>query len=114
MSAILFAIIGFFVQALALKVALGVLGQPSAQNKYSTALSVAALLNFSGLLLGFVPFFGWFIYAILWLAVVMGVYHIGFVRGLAVAVLQIVVKIAIGLILSIFGLKLSGMSVFGM
>lgn len=89
---ILLSIIGFFVGALALKLALGVLGQPGTENKYSTALTVSGVLAISSLLLSFVPLFGWLLYAVLWLAVVKSVYRIGFGKSLIVALLQLVIR----------------------
>lgn len=108
MSAILISIVSFFVQALALKVSLGMFGQPSNTNRYSTALGVAAVLNLSAMVLGFVPLFGWFLYAALWLGVVMSVYKIGFGRSLGVAVLQIIVRWVLTLLLGFFGIKAGG------
>lgn len=106
MSAIIGIIISFFVQALALKLALGVLGQPSAQNKYSTALGVSGGLTLTSIVVGAVPFFGWLLVPVMWIAIVMGVYHIGFLKSLGVAVLQVLLKFVITLILAIFGIKI--------
>lgn len=104
MSALIFAIVGFLLQALTLKVALGLLGQSSAENKYSRAIGVAMLLAVAGWVLGLAPFgVGYLLYPLLWLAVIMGVYGIGFFRSLGVALLQVGVKIVIGIVLSLIG-----------
>lgn len=108
MSAIIGIIISFFVQALALKLALGVLGQPSAQNKYTTALGVCGGLTLASIVVGSVPFFGWLLVPVMWIAIVMGVYHIGFLKSVGVAVLQVILKMMITLILAILGIKIGG------
>lgn len=90
---ILLAVVGFFVSALALKLALGVLGQPAHENKYGTAVTVAGILSVCSLLLSFTPFFvGWVLYPLLWLVLVKSVYRIGFAKSLGVAVLQVLIR----------------------
>lgn len=83
------AILTFFLSALALKLALGVMGQPAHENKYGTAITVAGVLAACSLLLSMLPFFvSWFVYPILWLVIVRSVYHISFTKSIAVAALQ--------------------------
>lgn len=89
---IVVSILGFFVSSFALKLALGVLGQPSRENKYGTAVTVAGILSVVSLLTGFIPFVGWFIYAGLWLLIVRSVYDIGFAKSVVVAVLQTAIR----------------------
>jgi hypothetical protein len=103
MSAILFLIISLFVQALALKVALGLLGQASAQNKFSTALVVTGLLNVALLVTAFVPFVGWMLKPLVWLLVIMAVYKIGLFKGVGVALVQFLVQAVLKLLLGLIG-----------
>lgn len=103
MSAILFLITSLIVQAIALKVALGLMGQASAQNKFSTAIGVAAMLNVALLVTAFVPFVGWLLKPLIWLLVIMAVYKIGFFKGIGVALVQFLVQGAIRLILGLIG-----------
>ncbi|MFU8807244.1 MAG: hypothetical protein ACNA8W_25775 [Bradymonadaceae bacterium] len=112
MGAIFTIIISFLVQALALKLALGVLGQPSTQNRYGTALGVAGGLTAMGFVLGFVPIMGWLLFPVMWIAVVMGVYKIGFLKSLGVAILQVVLRMVISLILAVIGIKTASAGVF--
>ncbi len=94
------AILTFFLSALALKIALRFLGQPSANNQYGTAVTVAGLLSLSSLLLGLLPFFvSWFVYPILWIVIVRSVYHISFTKSIAVAALQAVIRFGLILLL---------------
>lgn len=103
MSAILFFIISLFVQALALKVALGLLGQKSAQNKFSTALVVSTLLNIALVVTAFVPIVGWMLKPLVWLLVIMAVYKIGLFKGMGVAVLQFLVQAGLKFLLGLIG-----------
>ena len=97
---ILTAILTFFLSALALKLALRAMGQPARENQYGTAVTVAGLLSFCGLLLSLLPFFvSWFVYPILWLVIVRNVYHISFSKSIAVAVLQAVIRFGLVLLL---------------
>lgn len=93
-TTIITAVVTFFLSALALKVALHLMGQPARENKYGTAVTVAGLLSVSSLLLSlFLPFFvSWIVYPILWLVIVRSVYHISFTKSIAVAALQVVVR----------------------
>lgn len=109
MTSLIFGIVGFLIQAMALKVALGLLGQSSAENKYSRAIGVALLLTIAGWILGFAPFgLGFVLYPLLWLGVIMSVYGIGFFRSLGVALLQVGVKAVIGFVLSLIGFQSVG------
>ena len=98
---IIAGILTFFVSAFALKLALHVMGQPARENRYGTALTVASLLSISSLLLGFFPLIGWFIYPILWLLIVRGVYHISFSKSIAVAFLQVLIRAGLLLLVGI-------------
>jgi hypothetical protein len=112
MATIFGLIIGFFVQAFALKLALGAMGQPAAENRYSRALGVSAMLTVAGFILGFVPFFGWLLSSAVWVAVVMSVYHIGFLKSVGVAILQVVLRFILGLLLALFGIKVGAAGLF--
>ncbi len=110
MTSFILGIVGFLLQAMALKVALGLLGQSAAENKFSKAIGVALMLTVAGWFLGFAPFgVGYVLYPLLWLGVIMGVYGIGFFRSLGVAVLQVGVKMAIGFVLSLIGFQSVGL-----
>lgn len=87
------AILTFFLSALALKLALRVMGQPAHENKYGTAVTIAAMLSVGNLLLGFFPFFvGWILYPIMWLVMVKSVYHISFTKSVAVSIVQALIR----------------------
>jgi len=88
-------VINFFVSALALKLSLNILGQPSGRNRYKTALKVALGLAFAGWVLGFVPFLGWLLYAGLWVFVIRDVYGTSWTKTLGVALLQVVVRLTL-------------------
>lgn len=104
MSTIIVVVVSLFVQALALKVAVGAMGAQKGTNTYVTALGVALGLNLSWFVLQFVPLFGWLVYAILWFGVIMGVYKIGFLRSLGAAFLAVMIRLLIGLIFWLVGL----------
>lgn len=89
---ILTPILTFFLSAFALKLALSMMGQPARRNKYGTAVTVSAILTICGWVLGFVPFFGWLVYAILWFAVIRSVYEISLKRSFAVALLLVLIR----------------------
>ncbi len=110
MTPLIFAIVGFLLQAMALKIAVGLLGQSAAENRFSKAIGVALMLTVAGWILGFAPFgLGYIMYPLLWLGVIMAVYGIGFFRSLGVAVLQVGVKMAIGFVLSLIGFQSVGL-----
>ena len=93
LMSILTAVLTFFLSALALKLALRVMGQPARENKYGTAVTVAGILSVASVLLGAFPFFvAWIVYPILWIVMVKSVYHISFTKSLGVAVLQAVIR----------------------
>ena len=103
MTTILFFIVGFLIQAVALKLSLSVLGQASAQNKFGTALGVVAILNIAMLVISFVPIVGWLVKPLVWLLVIMTVYRIGFVKGVAAAFIQFLIQLALKWLLAIIG-----------
>lgn len=89
---IITAILSFFVSAFALKLSLSAMGQPARRNRYDTAMTVSAVLSLCGWVLGFVPFLGWLVYGILWLAVVRSVYEISLKKSIGVAVLLVLIR----------------------
>lgn len=92
-SFIITHVLSFFAAALALKLALGAMGQPRHLNKYGTAVTVAAILTVSSAILSLLPLhLGWFIYPLLWLLLVKAVYHIGVLKSLAVGMLQLFIR----------------------
>lgn len=91
MSTILFAIFALLAHAVALKLALGAVGQRSANNKFSTALGVATLLNVAMFVTALVPVVGWIVKPLVWLLIIMAVYKIGFLKSVGVTVLQVVI-----------------------
>ena len=99
---ILTAVLTFFMSAFALKLALRFMGQPAHENKYGTAVTVAALLSFSSLLMGLLPFFvSWFVYPILWIVLVRSVYHISITKSIGVAALQAVIRFGLILLIGV-------------
>lgn len=104
MSTILFFIVSLIVQAIALKLALGLLGQAGASNKMSTALTVVGILQVALVVTSFIPIVGWFIQPLVWLLVIMAVYKIGFFKTLGVALVQFVVQILLKWLLALIGL----------
>lgn len=98
MTTILIFILGFVVQAVALKLSLGLLGQASAQNKFGTAVGVVALLNIALFVTNFVPVVGWLLKPLVWLLIIMAVYRIGFFKSVAVWVIQVAIKSILALI----------------
>ena len=103
MSGLILSLLSFLIGAFALKLAISVSGKEVNNNNYSTALSVSAGLGVVGFLLGFFPVVGLIFYAILWVAVVMGVYQVGALRSLGVAFLQVVIRLLIMGFLSLIG-----------
>lgn len=90
---IFLAIAGFFLSALALKLSLGVLGQPKLQNKYSTAISTSGVLSIAGLLIGLVvPLVGFLVYGVFWVVVVRSVYGISVKKSVGVALLMVLIR----------------------
>lgn len=107
MSTILFFILSFIIQAIALKLSLSVLGQASAQNKFGTAIGVVAVLNIALLVTSFVPVVGWMLKPLVWLLVIMAVYRTGFFKSIGVAVIQLVIQLALKWILALIGLSVA-------
>ena len=107
MSTILFFILSFIIQAVALKLSLSVLGQASAQNKFGTAVGVVALLNVALVVTSFVPVVGWLLKPLVWLLVIMAVYRIGFFKSIGVAVIQLVIQVGLKWILALIGLSVA-------
>ena len=104
MSIIFAFILGFLLQAIALKWSLAILGQNSAQNKFGTALGVVAMLNVSVVAISFVPLVGWVLKPLVWLLIVMAVYRIGFFKSIGVAIFQVLIQIFIKWVLALIGL----------
>lgn len=92
MSTILFFILALFTQAIALKLALAVIGQTSADNKFSTALTVAAMLNIAMVITALIPFVGWIAKPLVWMLIIMSVYKTSFFKTVGVAGLQYVIQ----------------------
>lgn len=107
MSTIFVFILGFLIQATALKTALSLVGQTRAQNKFSTALGVSLLLSVALFFTGLVPFFGGLLKPLVWLLLVMLIYRIGFLKSLGVALIQALVQIALKLLLGLIGLTIA-------
>jgi hypothetical protein len=104
MSALILGIISFLLQALVLKWAAGFVGAPSSKNTYSTALWVAFGLNVIGMLTAAVPIIGWIVYLIAWFVVIMKVYELDFLQSIGLAIFQVLLKFALGLLLALIGL----------
>lgn len=103
MSTILFLVLSFFVQVLALKAALSVLGQKSANNKLTTAFGVVAMLHLALIVTAFIPFVGWLLKPLVWLVVIMVVYKIGFFKSVGVAIVQFMIQAALKFLLGLIG-----------
>jgi hypothetical protein len=104
MSTLIIGIVTFFLHALVLKLAVGTMGVPQAKNPYPKALSIAFGLTLAGFVIGFIPLISWFIYALVWLGVIMAAYDLGFVKSLGVAIMLIVLKVMVWIVLALFGL----------
>lgn len=98
---IITGIIGFFLSALALKLALGAFGQPARENSYSTAVTVAGLLSVLSLALSFIPFVGWVIYPLAWIILVKAVYRLRLGRSIAVGAMQVLIRAGLWWLLSL-------------
>ena len=98
---ILTPIITFLLSAFALKLSLSALGQPTRRNQYGTAITVSALLTVCGWVLGLIPFFGWLVYAILWIAVVRSVYELSLKKSVGVALLLVFIRAGLHLLLGL-------------
>lgn len=107
MSTIFVFILGFFIQATALKAALSLMGLARAQNKFSTALGVSLLLSGTLFFIGWVPFIGALLKPLVWLILVMLIYRIGLLKSLGVAFVQAVVQLLLKVLLGLIGLGLA-------
>ena len=107
MSHLLLSLLSFLLQAFVLKVAVGAMGAPERKNTYAKALWVAFALNAAGFVLGWFGIMGAIVYLILWFAVIMSTYALGLFRSIGVAVVQVVLKFALGIILSLLGLEIA-------
>jgi hypothetical protein len=103
MSALILGLVSFLLQALVLKLAAGFVGAPSSKNTYSTALVVAFGLNVLGMLTLAVPLIGWMVYLVAWFVVIMKVYELDFLQSIGLAIFQVLLKLGLGLLLSLFG-----------
>jgi hypothetical protein len=115
MSALILGIATFFLHVLTLKLAVSSVGVPRSKNRYTKALFVVLGLSMAGFIVGFIPLFGWLIYSALWILVVMSAYNLGFAKSILVAVIQVGLKIALWLLLKLFGVStlLSDQLTFG-
>jgi hypothetical protein len=93
---------------LALKWALGAMGQPESQNEYTKALGVSLGLSFVGFFLSSIWIIGGLLYLMVWVLVVMNVYEINFSKSLAVGVLQYILRWVLHLVLGAIGLTVGG------
>lgn len=107
MTSLLFGIALFFLHALVLKLAVGVMGAPREKNSYSKALTIAFALSVVGFLLGFVPLVSWLLYGVVWLGVIMSAYDLGFMRSIGVAFTQVGLKIVLWFLLKLFGVSVA-------
>lgn len=108
MSATMLGIMTFLLHVLILKLAVGTMGVPKSKNRYTKALFVVLGLSVAGFVLGMIPIIGWiswFIYPILWIAVMMSSYSLSFTKSVAVAVVQVILKLGLWLLLKLFGIS---------
>ena len=96
-------VLRFFVNAFALKLAVGVLSKPGAENQYGTAVTLSAMLSLLGIAFGFIPLVGGLLHLVAWVLVVRMVYDLSLTRSVGVGVLQW----GLGALL-MWGLKLIG------
>lgn len=109
MSAFILGITTFFLHVLILKLALSTIGVSRANNRYSKALILVLGLSAAGFILAHLPLIGmlsWLIYPMLWIAVMMSSYKLSFFKSVAVALVQVGFKIALWLLLKLFGVSL--------
>jgi hypothetical protein len=102
-NVLILPVLRFFVNAFALKTAVGVLSKPGADNQYGTAVTLSALLALLGVAFGFIPFVGGLLHMVAWVIVVRMVYDLTLTRSIGVGVLQW----GLGVLL-MWGLKLIG------
>lgn len=101
----LFVLLGLLLQALALKISLGFLGQSASENRFSRALGVTVILSVALFLLGWIPLIGWLLKPFFWLMVIMIVYRIGFMKTLGVALVQFFIQAGLKWLLSLIGIS---------
>ena len=104
MGSLVLGVVSFLLQALALKVALGAMGQPESRNEYTTALTVSAGLSLAGFVLSSIWIVGGLLYLVFWVLVVMNVYELKFTKALAVGVLQYILRWMLHLVLGAVGM----------
>ena len=102
-NVLILPILRFFVNAFALKLAVGVVSKPEVENQYGTAVTLSALLSLLGLAFTFIPLVGGLLHMIAWVIVVRMVYGMSLTRSVGVGVLQW----GVGFLL-MWGLKLIG------
>jgi hypothetical protein len=105
MSWLIYGIVSFLVQALALKLAVGAVSDGE-DNSYGTAIGISLLFTVLGAFLSFIPIVGYIAYLVIWIGVVASVYKIGVLRSVLVAILQTLVHALIA-----FGLRLININV---
>ncbi|MEM1347053.1 MAG: hypothetical protein AAGI01_00755 [Myxococcota bacterium] len=88
---IIYSIVQFLVSALALKLAIDVVGTQGVSNKYSKALAVAGGIGLAKLLLGFIPLVGYFLYLGLWVFIIRDTYNLSIKKSVGVGLLQIAI-----------------------
>lgn len=104
----------FFIQALALKMAVAVMAERTTENAYGTAVRLSLGLIVANFILGLLlpNFIAWFVYLGLWCFVVMKTYRFGFVKSIFVAGLMKVLAWLLVLIMGRF-FDLSNLGIFG-
>ena len=110
MSTILFFIIALVVQAIALKLAIGLLGKASTSNDFSTAIGVAVMLNIAMVVTAFIPIVGWVLKPLVWLLIIMAVYKVGFFKSIAVTIMTFVIQTVLKWLLGLIGFTAIGAS----
>lgn len=113
-STLLSSVLLFFVQALALKLSVGMMATSKTQdNSYTQALRLSAGFIVLSFLLGLIAIkiIAWPIYVAVWCVVIMKTYRLSFMRSIGVALGQSALTWLLGWIVSkMFGLQLLGMS----
>ncbi|RAL20569.1 hypothetical protein DL240_16155 [Lujinxingia litoralis] len=107
MSMIIFFVVSFLVQALALKLALSFMGHGTSSNGLGKAMGISFMLNVLLFFVGLVPLLGWVLKPVVWLLVVMSAYNTSFFKSMGVGLTQVVLQWGIGLVLSWLGLSMA-------
>lgn len=105
-----YAVVKFLLQALALKLAVGVVKPYEVENQYMTALTVAGGVALVGLVTGFIPWIGWLVYLVAWCAIMMTTYKLTLMRSLVVALMQLMIASGLTLLAKWVGLLDAGSS----